>query len=381
MRGVILLWKEIKELYTFFKKTKKIERQIVFYSEDVASYTYFEGLINHLTNHYKLKIVYVTSDSSDPILSTDNPHIKSFYIKHLLALFIKLLDSKMLIMTMPDLNQFHIKRSLRGAEHIYIFHSIGSSFAFIRHGALFHYDTIFCVGPHHIKETRIQEKLYNLQEKKLVKFGYYRLEKVYNDYKKRPQKKSKYKARILVAPSWGPDSILDTCGSKLIRTLLEADYEVIVRPHPMTNLKNPIVLKSLNKEFKSFKNYIYEGDIASTDSFYESDVLISDWSGVIYEYAFGTERPVLFIDVPMKVVNPHYKKLNLEPIDVSIRKQLGIILKLNEIQKIDSAITKLLNNPSKYKNSIIKARNTFVYNFGTSSSVGAKYIYNRLQQS
>ena len=32
--------------------------------------------------------------------------------------------------------------------------------------------------------------------------------------------------------------------------------------------------------------------------------MVSDWSGVAMEFAFGLERPVLFIDVPRKTNNP-----------------------------------------------------------------------------
>lgn len=375
--------RELKSFYTFYRKIPKNERQIVFYSEDIASYRYFEGLIDYLTNKENLKICYITSDTSDPVLSQKIHNIRGLYIKSLLAFFTVTLDSKLLIMTMPDLHQFHVRRSERGTNHVYLFHNIGSSFPVIRFGALFHYDTIFCSGPHHIKEIRAQEELYDLPKKQLVEFGYYSLEKVYNDYKnydhskKRP---SNYKARILIAPSWGENSILNFCGSELIRILLESDYEVIVRPHPMTKIHTPEVLKSLNKEFKDFDNYVFEGEITSTESFYNSDLLISDWSGVSYEYAFGTERPVLFIDVPQKIVNEKYKEIDIEPVDIGIRNRLGAVLKPDELEKADSLITHILANKDSYIAEIIKARGEFVYNFGDSSRVGAEFIRRLLQE-
>ena len=70
-------------------------------------------------------------------------NVDVFYFKKLLPTIIRNLKSKALIMTMPDLGLFHIKRSKYGTNHIYIFHNIGSSFPVIRYGALFHYDTIF----------------------------------------------------------------------------------------------------------------------------------------------------------------------------------------------------------------------------------------------
>lgn len=379
--GKATFFKEIGEFYRFFK-TNKSERDIVFYAETAGDYSFFEGIITDLVKKYGMKICYVTSDRNDPMLSGSNPKIKTFYINHMLGFFTLLLDSKMLIMTMPDLNLFHIKRSIRGTNHVYLFHNIGSSFHVIRYGALFHYDTILCVGPHHIEEIRKQEELYKLPKKELVKFGYYRLDKVHLQYRAHKHEKEyeKCKAKILIAPGWGKwekrDSLLDVCGSRLIRNLLEANYEVVLRPHPMTRKKYPEFLDSLYNEFKSYENFKHEENIASMETFFSSDVMISDWSGVVYEYAFGTEKPVLFIDVPIKINNQNYKDLGIEPVDIKLRGRIGMVFDLQNIGNVDSAVDELIKNRDKHKDEIIKARSEFVYNFGNSSEAGAKYIYN-----
>ena len=158
-------------------------------------------------------------------------------------------------MTMPDLHQFHVRRSERGTHHVYLFHNLGSSFTALRFGAIFFYDTVFCSGRQHVEEISKQEDLYKLNKKNLVEFGYWRLEKIYQDFRNyhatHQNKTSKVKGRILLGPSWGKQSILDLCGSRLIRIILDAGYELIVRPHPMTRKTNPQLLDSLNNDFKS----------------------------------------------------------------------------------------------------------------------------------
>ena len=114
---------------------------------------------------------------------------------------------------------------------------------------------------------------------------------------------------ILLAPTWGKDSILDFCGIRLINILLEMGYNITLRPHPMTFKKNKKLIIKLIKLYNRNKNFILEDNVSSTNSFYDADIFITDWSGVAYEYAFGTERPILFIDVPQKVVNTKYKVL------------------------------------------------------------------------
>ena len=186
---------EIKSFYTFYRKLAK--RDIVFYAEDAASYRYLEGLINQLTTIHNQQICYITSDSNDPILSNENNNINALYLNKLLPCFTLTLTSKLLIMTVPDLGHFHVKRSELGTHHVYLFHNIGSSFPVIRHAALFNYDTIFCAGPHHIEEIRRQEEIYQLPPKNIVEFGYYSLEKIFDDYKKRSQPvPSKHKGRV-----------------------------------------------------------------------------------------------------------------------------------------------------------------------------------------
>ena len=54
--------------------------------------------------------------------------------------------------------------------------------------------------------------------------------------------------------------------------------------------------------------------------------MVSDWSGAALEYAFGLERPVLFVDVPRKVNNPEYERLGIEPFEASVREQIGRVV-------------------------------------------------------
>jgi hypothetical protein len=89
----------------------------------------------------------------------------------------------------------------------------------------------------------------------------------------------------------------------------------------MTRRRTPEALVNLWRRFGADRRFVMEEDMASSDSFFESDVMISDWSGVALEYAFCTERPVLFVDVPRKVNNPEYEQIAREPIEIGIREK------------------------------------------------------------
>jgi YidC/Oxa1 family membrane protein insertase len=370
------IYREVSSIRSFFKINKN-NREVVFYSEDKGSYTYFEGLIDYLTNEAGKDVYYATSDENDPLFNLKNKRIHPFYVKKLLSLFTGLCDSKVLIMTMPDLDTFHVKRSKYNINHLYMFHNIGSSFPVIRFGALFNYDTIFCAGPHHVAEIRKQEELYGLQKKELAEFGYFRLEDTYERYRqsqKKERTRCQWKARLLIGPSWGSESIFNVCGMELIEVLLKEGYEVVARPHPMTNIHEPHIMENINKKYCDYPNYSYESDISLYESLFNSDVLITDWSGLFYEYAFGTERPVLFLDVPQKIVNKRYREVGIEPIDIGLRKEIGEVLHPNHLSEIPGVIDQLICEKEKYRDGIIKARDKYIYNLGNSSKVGAEYI-------
>ena len=124
-----------------------------------------------------------------------------------------------------------------------------------------------------------------------------------------------------------------------------------------------------NKYFK-----IDEG-LDNRESLYKSDLMISDWSGVVLEYAFGLKKPVLFIDVPRKINNPDHAKINIEPFEVWIREVVGYIISPQELNKLDDYI-----KFSFSKKLSIKDYSKYVYNISNSASIGAKYIYDMLQK-
>ena len=82
------------------------------------------------------------------------------------------LDCKVLLMTMPDLETLHIKRSRAATVHyVYVFHSMVSTHMIYRPDAFDHVDTVFCVGPQHRREIRARETAAKLPAKRLISHG------------------------------------------------------------------------------------------------------------------------------------------------------------------------------------------------------------------
>lgn len=372
------LLKEIASFYCFFWKTPKTKKAIVFYAEHEDYYPNFEGLIEKLINKHEQTLCYITSSPNDPILHTSEPRIKVFYLNKLLPFFMAFANCKVFVMTLTDLNQFHLKRSINPVHYVYVFHSLVSTHMLYRYGAFDHYDSILCVGPHQIKEIRRHEELNKLPQKKLVEAGYYRLERIYEKYQKYFSEKSSptSKRTILIAPSWGAANVLEFCGEVLVGILLEAGYEVIVRPHPETIRRSPDLVTSFVSKFGSNPNFTMERSVITDDSLLRADVLICDCSGIALEYAFGTERPVLFLDIPLKIRNPGFRELGIEPLELFLRSEIGVIMPPEELNAVPRVISNLMAGRAAYKKHITKLREQNVYNFGHSSEIGSQHIIN-----
>jgi len=101
--------------------------------------------------------------------------------------------------------------------------------------------------------------------------------------------------------------------------------------------------------------------------------MISDWSGISFEYAFTFERPIIFIDVPKKILNPNYNDIFLEPIEVTHRNQLGHVVLPSNLNVIPELI-KNMNEISNSSKQIKKILSETVFNIGESAKVGANFI-------
>lgn len=354
--------------------------KLMIYSESNGFYKYFADMIDYICEHSDVEIHYVTSDPNDKIFEDPREQIKSYYIasdRRLVPLFMRL-DCDMCVMTMPDLEKYHIKRSRvrENIEYLYVMHGVGSYVMPLRKGALDWFDSVLCIGIDNENEIRDTEKLYNTKPKMLVEAGYPLIDRMIADYEK-SEKRENTRPKILIAPSWQPDNIIELCGEELIDTLRGSDYDIILRPHPQMVRHVPEIFAKLHEKYDG-TNVEIQTDFSSTNPILEADVLITDWSGIALEFAFTTKRPVLFIDTPMKVLNPDYNKIPTKPLDITIRNVVGKSLSPNEIAKANDIIKEFLENKTSYTDKINAALHEHVFNVGQSKKIYGRYVLKRL---
>ena len=289
------------------------------------------------------------------------------------------MDADVVVMTMPDLENFHIKKSYirKDIHYLYIPHGMGSNNMTLRNNALDHYDSVYVTSLSNYNECIESNELYQLN-RKIIKWGYSLLDDMIEEYKKN-KKENKIK-QVLIAPSWQKDNIIDLCLDEVLNSMRGKEYQIIVRPHPQHVRHAKEKFEQIKEKFKKDKTITIQTDFSQNDTIFNSDILITDWSDISYEFAFTTKKPVIFIDSPMKVMNPNYKELKTEPFNIWARSEIGKVVKLNELDTLDKVINEMLTHYSNYQKKITKLTENEVYNLGNSAEVGADYIINIIQE-
>jgi CDP-glycerol glycerophosphotransferase (TagB/SpsB family) len=359
---------------TSIMQLSKSQRRIVFYSEGKEYWVHLEGLLKEFLNLSNVPACYISSGEDDPGLFYKHPNLKSFKIDEggYRDWLFKNIDTDVMIMTMPDLGQYQVKRSKKPVHYVYVQHSLVSLHMVYRKGAFDKYDTIFCAGPHQIREVRAIEKKYNLPPKKLVEHGYGRIDSIIDSIEKSTEKTTNDPPKILIAPSWGENALIESIGEKVVLHLLETGFHVTLRPHPRTVKFSKDKLNSISQQHKHNPNFSYEINIASQKSLHQSDLMISDWSGAALDYAFGLGKPVLFIDVPRKINNQEYESINIDPFEVWIRNKIGRVQRLEDLESLNRSVYDLLSSKTCFDQKSLAEKN--IFNLGNSSRIGAAHL-------
>ena len=375
-----------KEDYKRFKRIAN--KHIVVYSEKSGFYKYFKDLIENLISRSNLSIHYVTNDPDDVVfeVAKTQPKIKPYYISlKKTATLMMLVECDMFIMTTPDLDKYYLKRSFLKSdiEYIYIPHDMMSTHMSFREGAFDAFDTVFCAGPHVEAELRETERVYGTKKKTLVHFGYPLADELTKAGERAALEKVDTGVReVLIAPSWQEDNILDSCIDDIIGALIGKRNHITVRPHPEYVKRFGAAMNALVERYADYdeKQLTFELNFSKNKSIYTSDVLITDWSGVATEFCFATKRPAVFINTKMKCPNPNYTKIDLTPVEISLRNEIGVAVDKDKVSALGEVLDTLDKNTEAYKRAITEREKTLIFNPGSAAKCGADYILKSLSE-
>lgn len=352
-------------------------KKIIFYSEGKSSWPFLRPFVREILARSGEKLTYISSEKNDPGLTYAPDRMAGICIGagFMRSYMFSLLEAKVVVMTMPDLDIYHVKRSRFPVYYVYVMHGCDSVSMVLRERALDRFDSVFCAGPHNIEEIRRREKMENLPAKNLVEIGYPYQDELIADAAARLQeaKSDDRPIRVLIAPSWSQEGkgTIETVGHELVGVLLEAGFETTLRPHPQTRKFQPQCIERIRKSYGTHANFRLEEDTTDKESLMKADILVSDWSAITFEFAFARLKPVLYIDVPRKMMNPHYEKIGFVPFEVRMRNEIGVVLSTEEIRSAPAHISALCSDSGNRTEKIKSILSENVFNVGNSAVVGA----------
>ena len=361
------LFKGFYFLIKFFFKQKNTN--VIFFSENKSSWQHFKGIIFELDKR-SINYSYIFLDKHDPA-KLEIAKEKQFYLNnnYFVIIFFTFVRAKLIFMTTPDLNEFHIKKN-NISKYIYIHHSICSTHMIYREKAFDSFDIICSVGSFQNKEVRCAESLRKLKKKIIIDFGYGKLDSLIR------QKKNSSIAqdKIVIAPSWSNDEENLIVIEKIIEKLIQ-NNKIVFRPHPRSLIKQKKFIDSIvNKYEKSTLNFKIDTNENSLNYILEAKNFITDWSGAAFEYSFTNLSPVIFINTKKKINNTNYKLLNITPLEERIRSDIGVIMEKNDVNQIEQIIFELNREKKNYVEKIKQIRSNVIFNVEKSSELGTKEL-------
>lgn len=366
-----------KEAADYKRFYSQYNKQIVFYAEKNGFYKYYKATIEYILANSDIVIHYVTSDPLDKVFDLTSDRFKTYYIgtKRLISFMMKM-DCNVIVMSTPDLDKSYLKKSMirKDIEYIYIPHGVSSPNLTVHTNCVEHYDTVFCHGPECLEELRAIEKLYGSKEKQLIPWGSSVIDDMIEAWEKKSETHVNEVPTMLIAPSWQEDNIIDYCVEPMLDALLKTGYRIILRPHPQYVRYGMPRLEELKEKYKDYELFELQTDFSSNETVYNADVLVTDWSGIGLEYAYSTLKPALFIDTPMKVMNREWERLDIEPINITARNQIGKSVDPFDIKAIEETAVYLMEHREKYREDIRVFREKHLCCIGNCGQVAGDYI-------
>lgn len=314
-------------------------KKYVVYNEGMQYWNTFKPVCDEFETR-GIELTYYTSAENDPCFEQNYKFVKPEFIGEGNMAFVKLnmLSAGVVLMTTPGLQVYQLKRSKHVKHYAHVLHA-SSDATMYRLFGIDYFDSVLLSGDYQKKDIITLEKQRNIKTKELVTVGCPYLDTL-NEKIQSIQKEENHNFTVLVSPSWGKSSLLTKYGEKLLAPLAKTGWNIIIRPHPQSKKSEPEILKRLEEMYKNCTNVSWDYERDNIYSMKKSDIMISDFSGIIYDYTFLCDKPVIY-------VNAH---LDLRPYDAydidggkniwqfKTLKEIGIELDDSNFENIESII-------------------------------------------
>ena len=346
---------------------------IVFYSEGKQYWNVFLPVIKALESK-KVSCAYITSDKEDTGLDYKSEYYQSKYIGNLTmtSVYLNKLKVKFVGSTTPQLDVMMISRSKNVQHYAHIVHAPIDIFTY-RKFAFDYFDSVFCSGYHQIEGIKKLEEQRGTDKKLLLETGLTYYDIMLEEIKALP-KQEKKNPIVLIAPTWKEYSIINRFGVDFFDNLFKnSSYDVILRPHPQTYVSFPKLIAEIEDKFENEARFTVDRNPMGTESLAKADMMISDLSGVIWDFVFLYSKPVLLLKTEFENIEGFEgSELDYEMWEMRERSRLGKVFDENDVENISGIVNDLLANPPSME--LAKLREESVYNFGKAGETAANQI-------
>ena len=378
----------IIKLKTFsFSKNKYAETEaskkskIIIYGEDKRYYNVFKPIIEELIN-LGIPIIYYSSSEDDPIFEIKNDLLHSEFIGTGNKAYAKLnfIETDICLMTTPNLDVFQLKKSKGVKKYVHITHSSAETSTYCLYSLDF-FDAVFLNGEHQIRDIRELEKKRNTAIKDLYVVGNpyldelakrKEIEAIKNKFRQNNDKRT-----VLIAPSWGMNSLFRRFGEKLIDNIVDSNYNIIIRPHPQSLISDKEIIEKFQKRYKDKNNVEWDFNNVNISSLSRADIMISDFSGVIFDYAFLFGKPVIIPSFTFDKRGTDAIEIDEEVWTFETLPKISFKLDENNFSNITNIIEDSINNET-IKENILKAKEEAYMYEGQASKRAAQFLKDML---
>lgn len=272
----------------------------VIFSEGRRYWPVFEPICREL-NARGFDTIYMTASPDDPALNNHYSHIKAEFIGDGNRAFAKLnlIKATMLLATTPGLDVYQWKRSKDVQYYVHMLHGPNEVAGYKMFGVDF-YDGLMLSGEYQARDIRNLEKLRNEAPKDIEFIGIPYLDEMVKRLENAPELPP-HPRTVLVAPTWGASSIFNRYGGRVIDELLKTGYHIIVRPHPQSFTSDKKLMDQLMRDYPESDQLEWSREADNFEVLRRSDVMISDYSGVIFDFSLVFDKPVICTDTELDI--------------------------------------------------------------------------------
>jgi len=267
---------------------------IVIFSDHKRYWTTFREICKELDRR-GIGAVYMTASPDDPALEEEFSTVKCEFIGEGNKAFSKLnfLNAYIVLSTTPSLDVYGWKRSKNVNYYIHILHSSACANQYRLFG-LDYYDAVWVSGPHQVEQIRELEQIRKLPAKDIRILGLPYMDALYERKLSAPAAQKSEVPTVLLAPTWGKISLFNRYGTKLIDALAATGYKIVIRPHPQSFSSEADMIEELQKKYPNGPMLEWNSDIDNFDALNSADIMISDFSGVVYDFILIFDKPVIY---------------------------------------------------------------------------------------